>query len=108
MDLKKLRETLHTYERKVLPALQKVHSLDLLSTETALAPIEVMRGLQWLENKKALKIISDKKKIINLDKNGEKYAKEGLPERRLLLVLQDDFLLRYLFFVVCIANIITK
>ena len=89
MDLKKLAETLHPLERKVLPVLNKFKTLPQIVSATGLKEIEVMRALQWLQNKKVIKIDTDLKEVVTLDKNGEKYLKETLPERRFIEVLKD-------------------
>ncbi|MBD3259436.1 phenylalanine--tRNA ligase subunit alpha [Candidatus Woesearchaeota archaeon] len=88
MDLKKLAETLHPLERKVLPLLTKTSSFNQLVESSKLKDIEVMRALQWLQNKKAVELKEEAKQIISLDKNGETYAKKGLPEMRFLKALK--------------------
>ena len=91
MQIKSLVAKLHPLERKVLPVLGRASELDVIVKSSGLKDVEVMRALQWLENKKVLKIITDKKKVVSLDRNGLKYQKEGLPEKRLLKVLGDKF-----------------
>ena len=92
MDIKKLVAKLHPLERKVLPVLINVSKLSEIVVASGLKDIEVMRALQWLENKNVLNVLTEKKKVVNLDQNGLKYQKEGLPEKRLLRVLSDKFL----------------
>lgn len=75
---------LHPLERKVFPYLKEGISLNELVKITNLKDIEVMRALQWLENKEVLKINTKVKEIISLGKNGESYKKNGLPELRFL------------------------
>jgi phenylalanyl-tRNA synthetase alpha chain len=82
---------LHPLERAVLPVLEKNTELSKIINASKLKDIEVMRSLQWLENKKVLKINVDKKKIVLLDKNGKIYKKSGLPERKLLEALTNEF-----------------
>ncbi len=91
MNLKSLVAKLHPLERRVLPALTKEKEFSQIVKVSGLKEVEVMRALQWLENKKAIKINSEKKKVVNLDKNGKKYSKEGLPEKKLLSSLNDKF-----------------
>ena len=83
---------LHPLERTVLPVLIKETELSAITKTSKLQEIEVMRALQWLENKKVLKINTEKKKVVTLDKNGVLYQKSGLPERKLLESLTNDFL----------------
>ncbi|MBW2970021.1 phenylalanine--tRNA ligase subunit alpha [Candidatus Woesearchaeota archaeon] len=89
MDIKKITQSLHPYERRVLPELTQHSYVKDLSTATGLQEVEVMRALQWLENKKAVTIETEPQEIITLDKNGENYLKEGLPERKFLITLQE-------------------
>ncbi len=90
MDEEKLIQTLHTYERKVLPVLSKVSILSEVAKESELQEIEAMRGLQWLENKGIVKISEEVKEIADLDVNGKEYLEKGLPERRFLNVVRKD------------------
>src|SRR3989344_2979884 len=91
MELDSLIRKLHPLERAVLPVLRSHTELSAITSATKLQDIEVMRALQWLENKKALTIHSETKKIIFLDKNGLRYKKEGLPEKAFLNALSDEF-----------------
>ncbi|MBW3013292.1 hypothetical protein KY340_03730, partial [Candidatus Woesearchaeota archaeon] len=79
MDIKKLAETLHPLERKVLPVLAKTSSFSELIKHSGLKDVEVMRALQWLQNKGVVKLKDETKQVISFDKNGEQYAKQGLP-----------------------------
>ena len=88
MDLQKLLEMLSPSERRILPFLKDGAGLDELIKKTKLKDVEVMRALQWLENKGILKIKSSTKEIVELGKNGETYRKIGLPERRFLEALK--------------------
>jgi len=92
MGVKNLVAKLHPLERKVLPVLKKEKEFSQIIKKSGLKEVEVMRALQWLENKKVLKLVSDKRKFVFLDANGEKYAREGLPERKFLSVLSSKFM----------------
>ncbi len=89
MDLQKLISTLHPLERTVLIHLDKFSSFEDIVKITKLKEVEVMRALQWLQNKKVIAIKENVKEIVQLDKNGEIYFKEGLPERRFILALKN-------------------
>jgi len=91
MDLEKLILKLHPFERAVLPILKEEKDFQQISKKSKLQEIEVMRALQWLENKALLTISSTTKKVISLDKNGLLYLKEGLPEKSFLNSLSDEF-----------------
>ncbi|MEM4247072.1 MAG: phenylalanine--tRNA ligase subunit alpha [Candidatus Woesearchaeota archaeon] len=89
MNLDKLVQSLHPLERKVLPVLDKHSSVPEICAATGLKDVEVIRALQWLENKKIVKVDVSSSDIVLLDKNGELYKKQGLPERRFLQALSD-------------------
>ena len=56
MNIDILIETLHPLERKAIPHLKNSKTLKELQKNSGLSEIEAMRALQWLENKKILKI----------------------------------------------------
>ncbi len=93
MNLDKLTQSLHPLERKVLPVLEKYNTVPAICNATGLKDVEVVRALQWLENKKIVKVDTSVSEIVILDKNGELYKKQGLPERRFLQALGDKELL---------------
>ncbi|MBI2138777.1 phenylalanine--tRNA ligase subunit alpha [Candidatus Woesearchaeota archaeon] len=82
--IKKIISGLHTYERKVLPLLERYSSLSDLATQSGLQEVEVMRALQWLGNKGIAALREETKQLISLGRNGERYKKEKLPEIRFL------------------------
>jgi len=92
MDIKKLAGTLHALERKVLPFLDRYSSLQDLVRETGLKEVEVMRALQWLQNKGIIELKEELKEVINLDSNGKAYLKDKLPEIRLLEAIKSKHL----------------
>ncbi len=89
MDIDKLSKSLHPLERKVLPFISKHTTVDELVKETKLKDVEVMRALQWLENKEIISLVSEKVTRIILDSNGSKCRKEGFPERKVIDALKD-------------------
>ena len=91
MDLTSLIAKLHPLERKVLPHLLENTTLPSIITSSGMKEIEITRALQWLENKEALKINVSKRKIVSLDTNGFRYQREGLPEKKFLEILDDEF-----------------
>src|SRR3989338_2877029 len=91
MDIHLLAAKLHPLERAVLPFLKEEKELSALAKKAKLSGVEVMRALQWLENKRAVTLANEKKKTIILGKNGQRYHKEGLPEKAFLSVLTEEF-----------------
>ena len=71
-------------ERKVLPHISSLSKAVELTKKTGLKEIEVQRALQWLSNKKLVQLEKQEEEIINIDVNGEKYIKKGLPEKTFL------------------------
>lgn len=87
MDLKRLIESLHSLERKVVPYLSRCNDFSDLVKSSGLKDVEVMRTLQWLENKKVLHTEKKDKKVLVLTDKGKVYKE--LPERALLNGLSE-------------------
>lgn len=79
---------LHPLERKVLPALTKSSDFDQIVKETGLKDVEVMRALQWLQNKKLVGLETHYTKAVIIGNEGKNCAKTGLPERHVLNALK--------------------
>ena len=90
--MKEAVKKLDPRERLVLSVLKENKTFEEIESSTKLKEVEVMRALQFLENKKVLKINTELKEVASLDKNGLKYFNEGLPERRFLSALKDKAL----------------
>lgn len=82
-------KSLHPLERKVLPFLKEHKELSQLIERTGLKEVEVMRALQWLENKNILKIKVELKELLSLGKNGLKYSENGMPEKEFLKAIKS-------------------
>lgn len=89
MDTDKIVKRLHKLERIVLPLISQHKTLEDIAMPSKLENVEVMRALQWLQNKQLITLKETKQEIVRLDKNGLIYLKEGLPERRFLLSLKE-------------------
>jgi phenylalanyl-tRNA synthetase alpha chain len=81
---------LHPLERKIIPFLKEGITYSELLSVSNLKDIEIMRALQWLSNKDLITLDTQKNEVIELDINGLKYAKQGLPERRFLSALKSN------------------
>ena len=88
MDTDRLAAGLHPLERKVLPLLAKTNSFSVIMKEAGLKDLEVMRALQWLQNKKIIGLNKEFREMVSLDTNGDKYKNHGLPERNFLKALE--------------------
>ncbi|MBW2976686.1 phenylalanine--tRNA ligase subunit alpha [Candidatus Woesearchaeota archaeon] len=84
MEIEKIISTLHAFERKVLPVLKNTTSFEKIAEKTKLQKVEVMRALQWLQNKKLVRISQKLQEQADLDENGIKYRNNGLPEKTFL------------------------
>lgn len=89
MEIAKIADMLHPLERKVIVVLDKVSSLDGIMKETGLLDVEVMRALQWLQNKGVVELKEETVELVELDENGKEYVKKGLPEIRFLKAIKD-------------------
>jgi len=83
-----LVESLNPDERAILPYLQE-KSLKNLVEKSGIETTKAFRALQFLGNKGIVKLKSKEKKIVDLGDNGVIYLKNGLPERRLLNLLEE-------------------
>lgn len=88
MDINKLIESLSPNEIRVLSCLGEKNIVEVCK-KTNLDKVAVLRSLEYLQNKGIVKIISEKKKFVELGVNGALYKKKGLPERRLLNLLNE-------------------
>ncbi len=90
MDIKAIISKLHPLERKVISSLKDNITNRELESKTSLSGVEVMRALQWLENKKLITTFDKVEELISLDLNGVKYKEMGLPEYRFLRAIKDS------------------
>lgn len=88
MDINKLSESLSPNERKILPHLKEKDIVEICK-KSNLDKVSVVRSLEYLQNKGAIKIITTQKKVVEIGINGALYKKKGLPERRLLNLLSE-------------------
>ena len=89
--MKELVESLSPLERKVFPLIKEDISIKELMKSSGLKEVEIIRSLQWLENKGLIKVKKELKEAIELDINGKKALDKGLPEKRFLrAILKED------------------
>jgi len=94
MDIKKIIESLSPHEVKILPHLEEKKISDICK-KSNLDKISVLRALDYLSNKKLVDVSSSKRKMVEIGLNGALYKKKGLPERRLLNVLDEKRILQF-------------
>jgi len=87
MDKQKIIESLSPNEVKILPYLKE--NVNRICLKSGLDKTSVLRALEFLQNKNIVRVLQDKKKIIEAGVNGILYKKKGLPERRLLNILSE-------------------
>ena len=90
METTAVIDKLHPLERKVIPHIKEGLSFDEIANVSELSKVEIMRALQWLENKGVVKLEEITGEFIVLGTNGKKYLKKGLPERRFLNAIDDE------------------
>ncbi len=88
----KIIESLSPNEMKILPYLRE--NIDSISQNSKLDKTSVLRALEYLGNKGIIILAHDKKKIVELGINGALYKKKGLPERRLLHLINEKRILK--------------
>jgi phenylalanyl-tRNA synthetase alpha chain len=87
-DLNKLKESLSLNERKVLPYIQEKNIAELCK-KSNLNKVAAVRALEYLQNKEIVKLNYTKRKVAEIGVNGVLYKKKGLPERRLVNLLNE-------------------
>ena len=84
-----LLSSLHPLELKVIPHLKEGVTLSELVAKTGMQEVEVMRALQWLENKQCISMEHLSAHELSIDENGRKAAAEGMPETRFLAAVKS-------------------
>ena len=88
-EIQTLIESLSPNERKIIPYLNE-GSLEKIDEKSNIGKTSVLRALEFLSNKKIIEITMNAKKTIELGINGLRYLKEGLPERILSNLVNDN------------------
>lgn len=86
-EIQKIVESLSPIERKILPHIDK--SINSISEKSDLDKTTVLRALQFLSNKGLISLQKETKDIVDLSTNGIYYKKNHLPERKLLILLEE-------------------
>jgi len=89
IEMEKLMESLSVNEVKILPWLNE-QKVGRISEKSNLEEVSVLRALEYLEKKKIVNLNKKERKIIEIGVNGSLYKSKGLPERRLLKVMENS------------------
>lgn len=87
-DIQKIIESLSPNEREIIPYLKK-ETIEDIDKKIELGKTAILRALEFLSNKNAVKLSSKQEKVIELGVNGINYLKKGLPERRLINIISE-------------------
>src|SRR3989344_5346328 len=93
MEIKNIIESLSPLERKILPFLNC--KIEEIVKKSGLDKVSVIRAMRFLENKNIIIMKEEKKEIVDLGVNGIYYKKTGLPERKLITVLEHSRFLSF-------------
>ena len=86
-----MSHVLHDIEKQIVKALQSDPKLteEQLVQETKLSMDQIRRGVEWLRQKKLADVGETSHFTYAIGKNGLDAKKNGLPERRLVTLVQD-------------------
>ena len=94
MSNKKIIESLSPNEIKIVPYLEE-GKISEICKRSNLDKVSVLRALEFLQNKKLVNLKYIKRKFVDLGVNGILYKKRGLPERRLLNILDEKKIVNF-------------
>src|SRR3989344_5768192 len=86
-EVKKIIESLSPLERAVVPYLNS--SVHKIIESSGLDQTSVLRALQFLSNKGIIILTKISKNFIDIGTNGIYYKKHNLPERKLIILLEE-------------------
>ena len=86
-----MSHVLHDIEKQIVKLLQSTPNLteEQLSQKATLSMDQIRRGVEWLRQKKLADVTDTTNISYSLGKNGLDSLKNGLPERRLVTLVQD-------------------
>jgi len=88
-EVEKIAYSLSEREKEILKHVVKEEPLNKIVQLTNLDETTIKKAMLFLENKKIIKIKYKPIEIVDLDKNGIVYLKNGLPERILVNILME-------------------
>src|SRR3990167_4562787 len=87
-SIEQITEKLSPLEIRIIPYLKE--PIDKIEKKSGLDNVSVLRALKFLESKQVIKLKTTTKTIIDLGVNGVYYKKNNLPERKLLILLEEQ------------------
>ena len=86
-----MSHVLHDIEKQIVKLLKSTPNLteEKLSKTTSLSMDQIRRGVEWLRQKKLADVTETTRTSCKLGQNGLDALKNGLPERRLVTLVQD-------------------
>lgn len=93
MDLDRIIDQLHIYEKKVLKAFEgsdKPLKPEEIAESQKIDIKSVMSASGALESRGFVRVMKDADEVVSLTEDGESCAREGLPERRLIEALKGE------------------
>jgi phenylalanyl-tRNA synthetase alpha chain len=86
-----LSQVFHDIEKKIIISLRAnpKQTPEMLEKSTQLSPDQIRRGIEWLKLKDLALVTESQTSMFSLGKNGTESFQKGLPERRLLNLLQN-------------------
>ena len=87
MENERIISSLSPNERKIFPYLDE--KIIEICKKSNLDKTSVLRSLEYLQNKRIVKLEIKKKKLVEIGINGALYKRKGFPERRLLNLLNE-------------------
>ncbi|MGA2130507.1 MAG: phenylalanine--tRNA ligase subunit alpha [Candidatus Pacearchaeota archaeon] len=92
-DINKILESLSPIEQKILPHIEEKNVSEICK-KSSLDKTSVIRALSYLKSKGIVNLITKEKKIVDVGINGALYRKKGLPERRLMQLLEEKRIMK--------------
>ena len=86
-----MSKVFHEIEKKIIQSLKENNkqTLEKLGESTKLSPDQIRRGIEWLRLKDLAVVNQSQKRTFTLGKNGIESLQNGLPEKRLLKLLNN-------------------
>ena len=87
-----MSQVFHDIEKKIILSLKNnpKQTPESLGESTKLSPDQIRRGIEWLRLKDLAIVTESKNSIFSLGKNGLESIQNGLPERQLINLLQEN------------------